>query len=67
MPRKPTQIKAVLFDFDGTLTKPGALDFNRIKSELGCPLDRPVLEFIQNLPTAAQRKQATAALNRLGG
>jgi len=64
MPRKPTQIKAVLFDFDGTLTKPGALDFNRIKSELGCPLDRPVLEFIQNLPTAAQRKQATAALNR---
>ncbi len=64
MPRKPTQIKAVLFDFDGTLTKPGALDFNYIKSELGCPLNRPVLEFIQDLPTAAQRKRAMSALNR---
>jgi HAD superfamily hydrolase (TIGR01549 family) len=63
MPRKPTEIKAVLFDFDGTLTKPGALDFNRIKSELGCPLDRPVLEFIQALPTIAQREQATTALD----
>jgi len=64
MPRKPKQIKAVLFDFDGTLTKPGALDFNCIKTELGCPLDKPVLEFIQDLPTAAQRKQAATALNK---
>jgi HAD superfamily hydrolase (TIGR01549 family) len=64
MPRKPDQIKAVLFDFDGTLTRPGALDFNLIKSELGCPLNRPVLEFIQDLPTEDQRQKATAALDR---
>ena len=64
MPHKTDQIKAVLFDFDGTLTQPGALDFNVIKSELGCPLDRPVLEFIQDLPTDALRQRATAALDR---
>ena len=27
MINRPFRIKAVLFDFDGTLTKPGALDF----------------------------------------
>jgi hypothetical protein len=33
----------VLFDFDGTLTHPGALDFAAIKREVGCPADRFVL------------------------
>jgi len=64
MLRKPTQIKAVLFDFDGTLTRPGTLDFTRIKAELGCPLDQPVLEFIQGLPTAVLRQKALRALDR---
>ena len=41
------QIKGVLFDFDGTLTLPGALDFHAIKHEMNCPLDLPILEFIQ--------------------
>jgi len=39
-------IKGVLFDFDGTLTLPGALDFPAIKKALGCPLDQLILEFI---------------------
>ena len=43
-------IKGVLFDFDGTLTRPGALDFPAIKRELGCPVDEPVLEFLETLP-----------------
>ena len=43
-------IKGVLFDFDGTLTLPGALDFPAIKRELGCPVDEPVLEFLETLP-----------------
>jgi len=30
-------IKGVLFDFDGTLTIPGAIDFFDIKDSLGCP------------------------------
>jgi hydrogenase expression/formation protein HypE len=43
-------IKGVLFDFDGTLTVPGALDFPAIKRMLGCPLDHPILEFIASQP-----------------
>ena len=60
---KPFHVKAVLFDFDGTLSRPGALDFGRIKQELGCPLDRPVLEFIRELRDAGERKRAMDALD----
>jgi hydrogenase expression/formation protein HypE len=57
-------IKAVLFDFDGTLTKPGALNFPRLKETIGCPADVPVLEFIEDLPTLSQRNQALMQLER---
>ena len=40
-------MKGVLFDFDGTLTKPGALDFLAIKEAINCPHDMAILEFIQ--------------------
>lgn len=49
-------IKGVLFDFDGTLTKPGALDFPAIKRSLGCPLDQPILEFIASEPPHRQAR-----------
>ena len=29
------RLRAVVFDFDGTLTRPGALDFPAIKREVG--------------------------------
>ncbi|MEJ2640704.1 MAG: HAD-IA family hydrolase [Desulfosarcinaceae bacterium] len=58
----PYRIDAVLFDFDGTLTAPGALDFKVIKGELGCPLGRPVLEFIESLASAETRRDAYARL-----
>jgi hydrogenase expression/formation protein HypE len=45
-------IKGVLFDFDGTLTHPGALDFPAIKLELGCPVDQPILEYLETLAPA---------------
>ncbi len=48
------RIKAVLFDFDGTLTRPGALDFAAIRKALTCPPDTPILEFIRNLPDRAR-------------
>jgi beta-phosphoglucomutase-like phosphatase (HAD superfamily) len=57
-------IKAVLFDFDGTLTKPGALNFPRLKETIGCPADVPVLEFIENFPTLSQRNEALKQLER---
>ncbi|MCF8062724.1 MAG: HAD family phosphatase, partial [Deltaproteobacteria bacterium] len=60
---KPFHIRAVLFDFDGTLSHPGSLDFESIKAELGCPRDQPVLEFIQALPDADERRRARARLD----
>jgi HAD superfamily hydrolase (TIGR01509 family) len=52
----------VLFDFDGTLTRPGALDFDAIRRAIACPARQPVLEFIAGLPEAAERQQAMQRL-----
>jgi hydrogenase expression/formation protein HypE len=54
-------IKGVLFDFDGTLTRPGALDFPAIKQQLGCPADQAILEYSETLP-AVQRSQLMKTL-----
>jgi len=61
---KAFRLRAVLFDFDGTLTRPGALDFAALKREVGCPTDRLVLEWIEALPAGAQRTAALSALER---
>ena len=56
------RIKGVLFDFDGTLTLPGALDFSIIKKELGCPPSTAVLEYVDSLTDAAQHRSAEEKL-----
>ncbi len=61
---RPFRLRAVLFDFDGTLTRPGALDFAAVKRELGCPPDRFVLEWIEELPAGVKAEAASAALER---
>ncbi len=58
------RIKAVLFDFDGTLTQPGALDFKSIKAALGCRADQPVLEFVRSITPARDRGRAMEKLDR---
>lgn len=55
---RPYCIKLVLFDFDGTLTLPGAINFHLIRQLIGCPEDRAILEYIQTLSDAAQRQKA---------
>ena len=55
--------RAVLFDFDGTLTRPGAIDFSRLRALLGCPPKLPILEYIDSLPDARAREQAHRALD----
>ncbi len=45
-------IKGVLFDLDGTLTLPGALDFPGIRRRMGCPENRPILEFLETVDPA---------------
>lgn len=57
------RIRAVLFDFDGTLTLPGALDFSAIKKTLGCPPEIPVLEFIKEIDDDTRRRSAMARLD----
>jgi HAD superfamily hydrolase (TIGR01509 family) len=64
MPNRPFRLDAVFFDFDGTLTHPGSLDFSVIKHELGCPTDLPVLEFIERIPDPVQRDTAYEKLER---
>ena len=57
-------IKAVLFDFDGTLTKPGALDFPLIKQAIECPDDIPILEYIESLKDSSRREKTLSVLDR---
>jgi len=40
---------ALLFDLDGTLTAPGAIDFSEIRRCIGCPADQPILEYTAGL------------------
>jgi hydrogenase expression/formation protein HypE len=61
---RPFRLRAVLFDFDGTLTHPGALDFPSIKREIGCPPDQYVLEWILALPHGEERDSAEQTLER---
>jgi len=65
MSDRPLCIKAVLFDFDGTLTKPDTLDFAAIRSAIGCPEGKPILEFIETIAASAEKEAALSILNRL--
>ena len=64
MPTQPYRIEAVLFDFDGTLTHPGALDFSIIKRAIGCPAHTPVLEFMHAVSDDARRREMARQLDR---
>lgn len=57
-------IRAVLFDFDGTLTHPGRLDFASLKAEIRCPPDETVLEFIASIEDRKERSRAEEILHR---
>lgn len=47
---------AVLFDFDGTLTEHGALDFALIRREIGCPPEEGILRYLERLPEERRRE-----------
>jgi hydrogenase expression/formation protein HypE len=63
--RSANGIRAVLFDFDGTLTRPGSIDFAAVKRRLGCPAELPVLEYIAALDSDARRAQAFRTLEEV--
>ncbi len=58
-------IKGVLFDFDGTLTRPFAIDFQAIKTAIECPPDQTILEFIAALPDENRRRDSQATLHAM--
>lgn len=61
---RPFSLRAVLFDFDGTLTRPGALDFAGVKGAIGCPADQYVLEWTLALPAGERRDACLNTLQR---
>jgi hydrogenase expression/formation protein HypE len=63
-PARPLRVEAVVFDFDGTLTEPGAMDFSVVRAEIGCPPGTLTLEYILSLETGGPREAALAALER---
>ncbi|MBN2126499.1 MAG: HAD family phosphatase, partial [Deltaproteobacteria bacterium] len=50
VPSTHPRIQGVLFDFDGTLTLPGSIDFAAIKTEIRCPEGVPILEYLETVP-----------------
>lgn len=57
------RVKAVLFDFDGILTRPGGPWIcDALRRELGCPVGEPVLKCIQGIEEDAQRRFSAAQL-----
>ncbi len=57
------RFRAVLFDFDGTLTRPEALDFAELRRLLSCPTGEPILEHIESLPVEKDREKAWKILD----
>jgi hydrogenase expression/formation protein HypE len=55
--------RAVLFDFDGTLTRPGAIDFAELRRLLACPAGTPILEYIDGLADEPSRREAHGILD----
>ncbi len=58
------KISAILFDFDGTLTRPHGIDFPAIKHAIGCPPDEPAWEFILAIADEQERWNAEEVLAR---
>ncbi len=59
---RPFRLAGVIFDFDGTLTQPGALDFAALHEALGCPREIGLLEFLAQLDDGEVRLAKEAAL-----
>ncbi len=59
---RPFRIAAVAFDFDGTLTRPGAIDFKAIHEAVGCPVGMGLLEFLAAIEEPERRLRKEAVL-----
>ncbi len=55
-------VRGVVFDFDGTLTVPGAIDFAAIRRDIGCPDGVSILQWIDGMVDETQRQRAQTIL-----
>lgn len=56
------RIRAVVFDFDGTLTRPGEIDFVAIHETVGCPRGSGLLEFLDGIADPEERRNKEEVL-----
>ncbi|MBC7293156.1 MAG: HAD-IA family hydrolase, partial [Thermoleophilia bacterium] len=61
---RPYRVSAVLFDFDGTLTRPGALDFAAIRHAVRCPPEKDLLEHIRGIRDFQERARCEQVLEQ---
>jgi len=61
----PFRISAVLFDFDDTLARPGAIDFPGLRQAIGCPSGEGILEYLDSLSDEEVRERSTAILEEV--
>lgn len=62
MENRPIHIKAILFHIVGTIVSQNRQTEKRRKATIGCPPESDLIEYIQSLPAAAERKQALSDL-----
>lgn len=62
---KPRCIRAVIFDFDGTLTLPGAIDFDAMRRAVGCPPGASILGHVRSIADPALKRRAEERLHEL--
>lgn len=59
-------IRAVVFDLDGTLSKPGAIDFARLRRRLQIPASSDILSWAKQQPHASELLGIIAEEEELG-
>jgi HAD superfamily hydrolase (TIGR01509 family) len=59
----PGSVGGIVFDLDGTLVD-SRLDFPAMRADTGCPEGTGLLEFIEQMETAAEREAAHAVIHR---
>ncbi len=59
------KLSTVLFDFDGTLTQPGAIDFADIRQKIGCPEEMSILKFIDQMEGEEEQRKALSIVDDL--
>lgn len=57
------KFKAVLFDFDDTLTAAGKLDYALIRREIGCPQGESMLDYLEGIGDSVRRDKMASILD----